>query len=65
VEGTARTRILTPLIALSKADIIRTGLALGVDYDRTISCYDPSVEGIACGHCDACVLRAKGFDEIR
>ncbi|MBK7907514.1 MAG: 7-cyano-7-deazaguanine synthase QueC [Gemmatimonadetes bacterium] len=65
VEGTARTRILTPLMALSKADIIRTGLALGVDYDRTISCYDPSVEGIACGHCDACVLRAKGFDEIR
>jgi 7-cyano-7-deazaguanine synthase len=65
VEGTARTRILTPLIALSKADIIRTGLALGVDYDRTISCYDPSAEGIACGHCDACVLRAKGFDEIR
>jgi len=65
VEGTARTRILTPLIALSKADIIRTGLALGVDYDRTISCYDPSVEGFACGHCDACVLRAKGFDEIR
>ncbi len=65
VEGTARTRILTPLIALSKADIIRTGLALGVDYDQTISCYDPSVEGTACGHCDACVLRAKGFDEIR
>ncbi len=64
VEGTARTRILTPLIALSKADIIRTGLALGVDYDETISCYDPSPAGVACGHCDACVLRAKGFAEI-
>jgi len=64
VEGTARTRVLTPLIALSKADIIRTGLALGVDYNQTISCYDPSAEGVACGHCDACVLRAKGFDEI-
>ena len=64
VEGTARTRILTPLIALSKADIIRTGLALGVDYDTTISCYDPSAAGVACGHCDACVLRAKGFAEV-
>lgn len=65
VEGTARTRIRTPLIALSKADIIRTGLALGVDYDETISCYDPSAAGVPCGHCDACVLRAKGFDELR
>lgn len=65
VEGTARTRILTPLIALSKADIIRTGLALGVDYEQTISCYDPSADGKPCGHCDACVLRAKGFDELR
>ena len=64
VEGTARTRILTPLIALSKADIIRTGLALGVDYDETISCYDPSPAGVACDHCDACVLRAKGFAEL-
>ena len=63
VEGTSRTRILTPLIALSKADIIRTGWALGVDYDETTSCYDPSPEGVACGHCDACVLRAKGFEE--
>ena len=64
VEGSARTRILTPLIALSKADIIRTGLALGVDYDETISCYDPSPAGVVCGHCDACVLRAKGFAEV-
>jgi len=61
VEGAARTRILTPLIACSKADIIRTGLALGVDYAQTISCYDPSAAGEACGRCDACALRAKGF----
>lgn len=65
VEGTARTRILTPLIALSKADIIRTGWSLGVDYDETTSCYDPSPAGVACGHCDACVLRAKGFEEAK
>jgi 7-cyano-7-deazaguanine synthase len=65
VEGTARTRILTPLIALSKAEIIRTGLELGVDYDQTISCYDPAADGTVCGHCDACVLRAKGFAELR
>ncbi len=65
VEGAVRTRILTPLIALSKADIIRTGLALGVDYDRTISCYDPAPDGAACGRCDACLLRAKGFAELR
>ena len=64
VEGTARTRILTPLIALSKADIIRTGRALGVDYDETSSCYDPSPAGMPCGHCDACLLRAKGFAEV-
>ena len=63
VEGTARTRILTPLIALSKADIIRTGRALGVDYDETISCYDPAPDGTPCGGCDACHLRAKGFAE--
>ena len=63
VEGSARTRILTPLIALGKADIIRTGLALGVDYAETISCYDPSLDGSACGRCDACALRAKGFAE--
>lgn len=65
VEGTVRTRILTPLIALSKADIIRTGLALGVEYDRTISCYDPATDGTPCGHCDACVLRARGFAEAQ
>jgi len=63
VEGTARTRILTPLLACSKADIIRTGLALGVDYAQTISCYDPSPSGDPCARCDACALRAKGFAE--
>lgn len=63
VEGTARTRILTPLIDCSKADIIRTGLGLGVNYDETISCYDPEGDGTPCGRCDACALRAKGFAE--
>ena len=63
VEGTARTRILTPLIACSKADIIRTGRALGVDYEQTISCYDPTPSGEPCQRCDACALRAKGFAE--
>lgn len=65
VEGTVRTRILTPLIALSKAEIIRAGLALGVDYDATSSCYDPSPNGEACGRCDACVIRRRGFEEVR
>jgi 7-cyano-7-deazaguanine synthase len=62
VEGT-RFRIHTPLIALSKADIIRRGLALGVDYGLTHSCYDPMPDGHPCGHCDSCVLRARGFAE--
>ena len=53
----------TPLIALSKADIIRRGLALGVDYGLTISCYQPDADGTACGVCDACALRRKGFAE--
>lgn len=65
VEGTARTRILTPLIAMTKAQIIRTGLALGVDYSETISCYDPAADGTPCEHCDACMLRAKGFSELQ
>jgi 7-cyano-7-deazaguanine synthase in queuosine biosynthesis len=60
VEGTARTRILAPLIAMTKADIIRTGRALGVDYTQTISCYDPAPDGTPCGRCDACALRRKG-----
>ncbi len=63
VEGTARTRILTPLIDRTKAEIIRTGRALGVDYSATISCYDPAPDGTVCERCDACALRAKGFAE--
>jgi 7-cyano-7-deazaguanine synthase len=62
VEGAA-FRIHTPLITLSKADIIRRGVALGLDYGLTTSCYDPSPEGRPCGRCDSCVLRAKGFRE--
>jgi 7-cyano-7-deazaguanine synthase len=60
VEG-ARFRIHTPLIAMGKADIVRRGLALGLDYGLTHSCYDPTPEGRPCGRCDSCVLRAKGF----
>jgi 7-cyano-7-deazaguanine synthase len=60
VEG-ARFRIHTPLIAMSKADIIRRGLALGLDYGLTHSCYNPDVSGRPCGRCDSCVLRARGF----
>lgn len=63
VEGGQRIRIHTPLIDLTKAEIIRRGMALGVDYGLTISCYDPAKDGQACGHCDACLLRAKGFAE--
>lgn len=65
VEGTTTLRILTPLIALTKAEIIRTGRALGVDYSMTISCYDPAADGTPCGRCDACQLRQKGFEEER
>ncbi|WP_146457371.1 7-cyano-7-deazaguanine synthase QueC [Rubripirellula tenax] len=61
VESDRRLIIHTPLIDLSKAEIIRTGLSLGVDYANTLSCYDPGDEGCACGRCDACLLRAKGF----
>jgi 7-cyano-7-deazaguanine synthase len=61
VEGTARMTIHTPLIAMSKAEIIATGLRLGVDYGLTTSCYDPAPDGAACGHCDSCRLRSKGF----
>ena len=62
VEGN-RLRIHTPLISLSKAEIIRRGVALGLDYGLTHSCYDPTPEGRPCGRCDSCVLRAKGFAE--
>lgn len=63
VEGTARLTIHTPLLHLTKAKIIRLGTKLGVDYSLTVSCYDPSVEGEACGECDSCQLRQKGFAE--
>jgi 7-cyano-7-deazaguanine synthase len=61
VEGSQRLRIHTPLIDLSKAEIIRAGLELGVDYSLTHSCYDPDAKGRACGHCDSCQLRLAGF----
>jgi 7-cyano-7-deazaguanine synthase len=62
VEG-HKFSIHTPLISLTKAEIIKKGLSLGVDYSRTHSCYDPTPEGIACGLCDSCRLRLKGFIE--
>jgi 7-cyano-7-deazaguanine synthase len=61
VEGTAPVKIHAPLINLTKAEIIRLGMSLGVDYSLTTSCYDPDDSGAACGHCDACTLRLKGF----
>ena len=61
VEGSTRLRIRTPLISLSKAEIILLGVSLGVDYSATTSCYDPGINGEACGRCDACQLRLKGF----
>jgi 7-cyano-7-deazaguanine synthase len=64
VEGHQRMRIHTPLIHLNKAQIIRRGLDLGVDYGLTHSCYDPSPDGSSCGQCDACLLRLKGFKEV-
>lgn len=63
VEGHQRLKIHTPLIHSSKADIIRDGTALGVDYGLTLSCYDPTPDGLSCGRCDACALRRKGFAE--
>ncbi|MBM4327037.1 MAG: 7-cyano-7-deazaguanine synthase QueC [Deltaproteobacteria bacterium] len=62
VEGRA-FRIHTPLISLSKAEIVRKGLELGVDYSLTHSCYDPAPDGKPCRACDSCLLRAKGFEE--
>ena len=62
VEG-SRLRIHAPLIRMTKAEIIRKGTELGVDFDLTLSCYDPSPAGKPCGHCDACQRRAKGFAE--
>ncbi len=63
VEGRQTLRIHTPLIALTKAEIIRKGLALGVDFGLTSSCYDPAPDGAPCGQCDSCLLRRKGFRE--
>lgn len=63
VEGTQHLRIHTPLINLTKAQIIRRGLELGVDYSLTHSCYDPDISGRPCGTCDSCLLRQKGFAE--
>lgn len=63
VEGKQKLRIHTPLIHLSKAQIISKGMELGVDYSLTHSCYDPGADGAACGHCDSCLLRLKGFKE--
>ncbi len=63
VEGRQQIKIHTPLVALTKGEIIRRGLDLGVDYSVTSTCYDPSAVGEACGKCDACLLRLKGFAE--
>ena len=63
VEGKGRYRIHTPIIDLTKAQIIRTGTELGVDYSLTHSCYDPDEQGRSCGRCDSCRLRLKGFAE--
>lgn len=63
VEGRGPIRIRTPLISLTKREIIELGLRLGVDHGATSSCYDPAADGAACGHCDACQLRLKGFRE--
>ena len=63
VAGSRRIRIRTPIIKMSKAEIIKTGLKLGVDYRLTHSCYDPAPNGKACTLCDSCLLRKKGFEE--
>ena len=63
VEDVQNVAIHTPLIKLTKAEIIRTGTELGVDYGITVSCYDPDPTGAACGQCDSCLLRKKGFAE--
>jgi 7-cyano-7-deazaguanine synthase len=63
VEGKGKFRVHSPLLKMNKAEIIRTGTKLGVDYALTLSCYDPDTEGRACGRCDSCQLRQKGFAE--
>jgi len=64
VEGTQQLKIHTPLIKLTKAQTIERGLALGVDYSLTHSCYDPDEQGLSCGTCDSCLLRRRGFTEL-
>ena len=61
VEGRTKLRIHTPLIAMTKADIVRTRSELGLDFRLTHSCYDPDAAGRPCGQCDSCILRRKGF----
>jgi 7-cyano-7-deazaguanine synthase len=63
VEGAGRFRVHAPLLKMTKAEIIREGVRLGVDYSKTLSCYDPDELGRACGSCDSCLLRKKGFAE--
>lgn len=63
VERTRPVKLRTPLMQLTKGEIVKLGVSLGVDYGMTTSCYDPSPDGAACGHCDACLLRQKGFAE--
>ena len=63
VEGKTRIKIRAPLLSMTKAQIIRKGTALGVNYAITHSCYSPSPEGVACGACDSCILRKRGFEE--
>ena len=63
VEGKTKLTIRAPLIDKTKAEIIQIGAALGVDYSLTLSCYDPDAEGRACGSCDSCLLRKRGFKE--
>ena len=65
VEGEGRLRIHTPLIRMTKAEIIQAGMDLGVDFGLTSSCYDPGPRGEPCGRCDSCALRAKGFGELK
>ena len=64
VEGKSRIKIHTPLLRMTKAEIIKNGLALGLDYALTWSCYDPTPDGLACALCDSCQLRLKGFGEV-
>ena len=64
VEGTGRFRIHTPLLMLSKEQIIQRGISLGVDYSLTHSCYDPTADGRSCGKCDVCILRLAAFEHL-